>query len=100
MARRNAAQTGIKAGIIKRSDVFKPSESAVIVPDIDEASLSNLYIINAGATPKLTISARLSSSLPITEYALSNLADKPSRKSNIIAASMSHEAVTISPSAA
>jgi hypothetical protein len=51
----------------------------------------------AGAAPKLTASARESSSFPISEYAFSNLAEKPSRKSKIIAARMSHEAVTISP---
>lgn len=54
-------------------------------------------MIKAGATPKLTTSARLSSSLPISEYALSNLAENPSRKSNIIAARINHEAVIISP---
>ena len=57
-------------------------------------------MIIAGATPKLTISARLSSSFPNSEYALSNLADKPSRKSNIIAANIRHEAVTRFPFAA
>ncbi len=50
-------------------------------------------MIIAGATPKLTTSARESSSLPIAEYAFSNLAVNPSRKSNTIAASISHEAV-------
>jgi hypothetical protein len=62
--------------------------------------LRRLYIIIPGATPKLTTSARLSSSLPITEYAFSNLAENPSRKSKIIAASISHDAVTVSPVAA
>jgi hypothetical protein len=57
-------------------------------------------MINAGATPKLTTSARLSSSLPISEYALSNLADKPSRKSKIIAKNISHDAVIRFPLAA
>ena len=47
----------------------------------------------AGAAPKLTASARESSSFPISEYAFSNLAEKPSRKSKIIAARISHEAV-------
>lgn len=46
------------------------------------------------------MSARLSSSFPISEYALSNLADKPSMKSNIIAASINQEAVRRSPFAA
>lgn len=53
-----------------------------------------------GATPKLTTSARLSSSLPIAEYAFSRRAENPSRKSKIIAARISHEDVTMSPLAA
>ena len=59
--------------------------------------LSRKYIINPGAIPKLTMSARLSSSLPISEYAFSKRADKPSTKSKIMAASTSQEAVIIKP---
>ena len=54
-------------------------------------------MIMAGATPKLTASASESSSFPISEYALRIRAEKPSRKSKIIAARISHEAVTGSP---
>jgi hypothetical protein len=100
MARRKAAHTGIRTGTIIVSVVLRPSERAIVDPYADKESLSILYIISAGATPKLTTSARLSSSLPISEYAFSNLAEKPSRKSNIIAATISHEAVTLSPLAA
>jgi len=60
-------------------------------------SARSLNKINPGATPKLTTSARESSSFPIAEYALSSLAEKPSRKSKIIAARISQEAVTRSP---
>ena len=57
-------------------------------------------MIMAGAIPKLTTSASESSSFPISEYALRSRAEKPSKKSKIIAASISQEAVTISPSEA
>lgn len=56
--------------------------------------------MNAGATPKLTTSARLSSSFPISEYAFNNLAEKPSKKSKTIAARINHDAVCRSPLAA
>ena len=46
------------------------------------------YMIEAGATPKLTISASESSSFPIAEYAFSQRAANPSKKSKTEAASM------------
>ena len=45
----------------------------------------NLNMIIVGATPKLTISANESSSLPISELALSKRAAKPSEKSKMAA---------------
>lgn len=56
--------------------------------------------MNAGATPKLTTSARESSSFPISEYDFSNLAENPSKKSKIMAATINHEAVKRLPFAA
>jgi hypothetical protein len=50
-----------------------------------------------GATPNETISANESSTLPISDDALSNLARKPSRKSNIAAIPIIHEAITRFP---
>ena len=66
----------------------------------ERALLRKWKIIIAGATPKLTTSARLSSSLPRSEYDFSNRATKPSKKSKIMAATISHEATIISPRAA
>jgi hypothetical protein len=100
IASRIAPHTGIIEGININNIAFMLSEFISIGPFNDMDSLRRRYIIIPGATPKLTMSARLSSSFPIAEYALSNLADKPSRKSNIIAASISHEAVTRFPLAA
>lgn len=57
-------------------------------------------MIRAGATPKLITSARESSSLPISEYAFSSLAELPSRKSNIIAANISQDDMRRFPSRA
>ena len=54
-------------------------------------------MINPGATPKLTRSARLSSSLPNSEYAFKALAANPSRKSKTMAARINQEAVIKSP---
>ena len=51
----------------------------------------------AGSTPKLTISARESSSFPISEYAFRSLAANPSQKSNPAAANMSGKAMSIRP---
>ena len=56
-----------------------------------------LYRIIAGATPKLTISANESSSLPMSEYDFKARAVKPSKKSNVIAAIISHEAIARFP---
>ena len=56
--------------------------------------------MRAGATPKLTTSARESSSFPMSEYEFSNLAEKPSKKSKIMAATINHEAVKRLPFAA
>ena len=54
-------------------------------PSFDTAGNSKVYMIVAGATPKLTTSANESSSLPITEYALSQRAANPSKKSKTAA---------------
>jgi len=52
-------------------------------------------IIAPGAVPKVTTSARLSSSFPISEYALSNRAENPSAKSKAIPAIMRKQASVI-----
>jgi hypothetical protein len=100
IASRKAAQTGMIAGIISKSNALKISIFPGIKVPVESESQSILYNIIPGATPKLTTSARLSSSFPIAEYDFSNLAEKPSRKSKIIAARISHEAVIIFPLAA
>lgn len=57
-------------------------------PDISTMSLCSII---AGSRPKLTESARESSSFPMGEYALSALAANPSKKSNNAAASISRK---------
>mgnify|MGYP001093111979 CR=1 FL=1 len=96
-ARRMPAQTGMTEGTIRARNIS--AEPAVISPvtPAPRAEERRACIRNAGATPKLTMSARLSSSFPISEYAFSILAEKPSRKSKIIAASISQDAVERSP---
>jgi hypothetical protein len=94
IARRIAPKTGIIAGIIINKATSNPGEFKSTGPLVDNDLLRSWYIINAGATPKLTTSARLSSSLPIEECALSKRAENPSRKSKIIAASINQDAVS------
>ncbi len=53
--------------------------------------------IEAGATPKLTASANESNSLPILEYALSQRAAKPSKKSKTAAAKIKYAAMANCP---
>jgi hypothetical protein len=55
-------------------------------------------MIDAGATPKLTISASESNSLPILEYARSIRAANPSKKSKTEAAIIKYAAITVMPS--
>ena len=57
-----------------------------------------LYSMMAGRTPKLTMSARESNSLPMLEYAFNNLAANPSQKSNHAEASINGKAMSIRPS--
>jgi hypothetical protein len=94
MASRKAAQTGIITVDPKIMNVTRPPSFIMVGADNESDALSRLKIINAGATPKLTKSDRESSSFPMSEYESSNLEKNPSRKSKIIAASISHEAVT------
>jgi len=96
-ASRSAAQTGITAGSRRINIAPDPIVSENQVPFVAREEFRSWYKIIAGATPKLTTSARESSSLPISEYAFRSLAESPSRKSKIIATSMSQEAFTISP---
>ena len=86
-ASRSAAQTGIIT-VINRTNAGTDSGSEPLI---------SWYMIAAGATPKLTTSARESSSFPISEYAFSSLAVNPSRKSKIMAASINQEAFARSP---
>jgi len=51
-------------------------------------SVSRLRTMAPGAMPKVTISARLSRSFPMSEYAFSRRAANPSEKSNSIPAIM------------
>jgi hypothetical protein len=51
-------------------------------------------MIEAGATPKLTTSAKESSSFPIAEYAFSQRAAKPSKKSKTEATRMKYAAIS------
>ena len=57
---------------------------------LGEIVLISWNITMPGRTPKLTMSASESSSLPIGELALSILAEKPSRKSKTQAAQTNH----------
>jgi hypothetical protein len=52
---------------------------------LEELKVSKEYKIIEGKIPKVTISAKESNSLPISEYAFNNRAKKPSKKSNIAA---------------
>ena len=80
LANRSAAkQANTKAGIIPIM-----STSIAFFSCID-ASQSNLNRIHDGATPKETISARESRSLPMGENIFSALAASPSNRSNIAA---------------
>ncbi len=77
LASRIAAQTGIN--IDSQHNLPSGISTAVIIP---------------GATPKETMSARESNSLPMVDFALSILAAKPSRKSAAMAPNMNHEATS------
>jgi len=55
-------------------------------------AVRRLNTMEPGATPKVTMSARLSSSFPRAEYAFSTLAAKPSEKSNTIPTMMQYDA--------
>jgi len=55
-------------------------------------AVSRLNNMAPGAIPKVTTSARLSSSLPRAEYAFSSLAANPSEKSSTIPAMMQYDA--------
>lgn len=93
LARRIAAEIAIIAGtarvVISPTVVVGPPEKTV-VPVIEDRIV---YTTTAGATPKLTTSARESRSLPMGENAFNNLAEKPSKKSKTMAAIISHAAV-------
>lgn len=83
VARRSAEKAGIKKGQARRIHWRKVAD-----PGWKRGScLMNSFSIKRnmkipGATPKLTTSARESSSFPRSEYALSRRATRPSRKSN------------------
>ena len=96
-ASRKTAQTHIITGE-KRISLSPAPLALVIMGQVsDSEEPRKWYIINAGAIPKLTASARESSSFPMSEYAFRRRAEKPSNQSKIIAAMISHDAVTTSP---
>ncbi len=72
IAKRRAAPTAIKKAT-------NGIQSLLLTPN------NILYMTREGSNPKLTISAKESSSLPIGELTLSIRAAKPSKKSNIAA---------------
>jgi len=63
-------------------------------PYFSAASDSKTYMMEAGATPKLTTSANESSSFPIAEYAFNQQAANPSKKSKTAAARMKYAAIS------
>lgn len=91
----NAENSTITKGI---NDMRKGADESVERPLSPVRNISYLFSARtAGTIPKLIKSAKESSSLPIGEYALSNLAKKPSRKSNIAATKTRYTAQISSP---
>ena len=84
-----ARRTAAKAASMNAS-IGKTLTSAII--QLMPVLLSNIAMMNDGATPKETTSDKESSSPPIGDFALSSRAAKPSKKSKTAATNIIAEA--------
>ncbi len=92
LSRLNLAKRYAPAAAINNDGTSHSIETSRPSSCFAKLSRKNWYTISDGATPKLTISARESSCLPISDVALKSLATKPSRKSTTAAMPINNDA--------